>query len=70
MDSIISHKSNRSRRNNHTKCGEPLYRVRWYEWAEDIQEPTAHIKRTKIVPYYNKKKLKHPTEIDDAIYSK
>lgn len=71
IDLIISHNINRYCRHNPATLGEPLYSLRWYDYgpADHTWEPTAHIRRSKIIALYKKKTLKLPTNFNHATNS-
>lgn len=66
---MISQKINRSRRHIQATHGESLYHIRRYDFrpSVDTWEPTAHLQHSKIVSYYNKRKLKLPYKIKHVI---
>ena len=69
IDSIVSHKVNKSRRHRYAKQGENLYRVRWYGFDsdDDTWEPIKHLPRSKVLSYCSRMGFETPKNINDAV---
>lgn len=60
IDKIVDHETNED--------GSIVYRVRWYSYGpdDDTLEPIGHLPRSKVVQYHRAKKLKNPSNLDQA----
>ena len=69
VDRIISHGINQDENHPSAKVGETTYRIRWYGYkpSDDTWEPIHHLPRNKVVSYYKRKKIRLPSNINEAI---
>ena len=69
IDTIVSHKSNRNKRQANTKDGDTLYRVRWVgcHSKDDTWEPLPNLTRSHVIRYHERYNLPLPSNIDASI---
>ena len=60
VDKIVSH--------HYDEAGHLVFRVRWYGYSveEDTDEPISHLRRSHILRYCKRKRLKVPSSISRA----
>lgn len=68
IDSIVEHKTNKSRRHRYLKYSENLYRMRWYGFKsdEDTNELIKKLPRMKVLRYCKRKKIAIRDDIGKA----
>ena len=61
VDKIVSHR--------YDDKGNILYQVRWFGYSpeEDTEEPARHLRRSHLLRYYKRRKLRLPEDIGDAM---
>ena len=69
IDSIVDHKTNRSKRHPNAKYGDVLYKVRWngYRPEDDTWEPLPNLTRSHVIAYHQQKQLELLTNLSETI---